>query len=57
MNKTVELHENETDYITQAGNVAYGNYRIGSMAKVGESYGTLRQIAIINSISHFSTFL
>lgn len=41
MNKIVELHENVADYITLAGDVAYGNYRIGSVAKVGASYGTL----------------
>lgn len=41
MNKIIELHENVADYITLAGDVAYGNYRIGSVAKVGSSYGTL----------------
>ena len=41
MNKIVELHENVADYIVLAGNVDYGNYRIGSVAKVGSSYGTL----------------
>lgn len=41
MNKIVELHENVADYIELAGNVGYGNYRIGSVAKVGSSYGTL----------------
>ena len=41
MNKIVELHPNVADYIVLAGDVAYGNYRIGSVAKVGEAYGTL----------------
>lgn len=40
-NKIVSLHENVADYITLDGDVAYGNYRIGSVAKVGESYGIL----------------
>ena len=41
MNKIIELHENVADYISLAGDVAYGNYRIGSVAKVGSAYGTL----------------
>ena len=41
MNKIVELHENVADYISLAGDVTYGNYRVGSVAKVGSSYGTL----------------
>ncbi|WP_288207974.1 SusC/RagA family TonB-linked outer membrane protein [uncultured Parabacteroides sp.] len=40
-NKIVELHPNVADYITLSGEVAYGNYRVGSVAKVGESYGVL----------------
>ena len=52
MNKIVELHENVADYITLAGDVAYGNYRIGSVAKVGASYGTLMTDSYYNSISH-----
>ncbi|WP_455672103.1 SusC/RagA family TonB-linked outer membrane protein, partial [Phocaeicola sp.] len=39
--KIVELHPNVANYITLAGNVDYGNYRVGSVAKVGESYGLL----------------
>ena len=41
MNKIIELHPNVADYIPLAGDVTYGNYRIGSVAKVGEAYGTL----------------
>lgn len=41
MNKIIELHENVADYIVLAGDIAYGNYRVGSVAKVGSSYGTL----------------
>jgi iron complex outermembrane receptor protein len=40
-NKIISLHENVADYIVLSGDVAYGNYRIGSVAKVGSSYGTL----------------
>ncbi|MDH6303516.1 iron complex outermembrane receptor protein [Parabacteroides sp. PF5-5] len=40
-NKVISLHENVADYIVLSGDVAYGNYRIGSVAKVGSSYGTL----------------
>ena len=40
-NKIISLHENVADYIRLDGDVAYGNYRIGSVAKVGESYGIL----------------
>jgi iron complex outermembrane receptor protein len=40
-NKIVSLHENVADYISLDGSVNYGNYRIGSVAKVGESYGIL----------------
>ena len=39
--KIVELHENVADYITLDGQVSGGNFRIGSVAKVGESYGLL----------------
>ena len=39
--KIVELHENVADYILLAGSVDFGNYRIGSVAKVGEEYGLL----------------
>jgi iron complex outermembrane receptor protein len=40
-NKIVSLHKNVADYIVLEGDVAYGNYRIGSVAKIGSSYGTL----------------
>ena len=40
-NKIIELHENVADYITLTGDVAYGNYRVGSVAKVGGAYGLL----------------
>ncbi|WP_165024957.1 SusC/RagA family TonB-linked outer membrane protein [Dysgonomonas sp. ZJ279] len=40
-NKVISLHENVADYIVLAGDPAYGNFRIGSVAKVGASYGTL----------------
>ncbi|HBX46866.1 MAG TPA: SusC/RagA family TonB-linked outer membrane protein, partial [Porphyromonadaceae bacterium] len=40
-NKIISLHENVADYIPLNGDVAYGNYRIGSVAKVGSAYGTL----------------
>ncbi len=41
VNKIVSLHENVADYIALDGDITYGNYRIGSVAKVGESYGIL----------------
>lgn len=40
-NKIISLHPNVADYIALDGSVSYGNYRIGSVAKVGESYGIL----------------
>jgi iron complex outermembrane receptor protein len=40
-NKIISLHENVADYIVLSGDPAYGNYRIGSVAKVGSSYGML----------------
>lgn len=40
-NMIVELHPNVANYITLDGSVDYGNYRVGSVAKVGESYGLL----------------
>lgn len=40
-NKIISLHENVADYIPLTGDIAYGNYRIGAVAKVGSSYGTL----------------
>ena len=41
MSKIVSLHENVADFITLAGDVAYGNFRVGSVAKVGGEYGLL----------------
>lgn len=40
-NKIISLHKNVADYIVLSGDPAYGNYRIGSVAKIGSSYGTL----------------
>lgn len=40
-NKIISLHENVADYILLNGSTNYGNFRIGSVAKVGGSYGTL----------------
>ncbi|SEA23463.1 iron complex outermembrane recepter protein [Porphyromonadaceae bacterium NLAE-zl-C104] len=40
-NKIISLHENVADYINLDGSADYGNYRISSVAKVGESYGIL----------------
>lgn len=40
-NKIVELHPDVANYITLDGSPDYGNYRIGSVAKVGGSYGLL----------------
>ncbi|MFA6887055.1 MAG: SusC/RagA family TonB-linked outer membrane protein [Fermentimonas sp.] len=40
-NKIISLHENVANYIPLNGDITYGNYRIGSVAKVGSSYGTL----------------
>lgn len=39
--KIISLHENVADYIALSGSVAYGNFRIGSVAKVGSEYGLL----------------
>lgn len=39
--KIISLHENVADYITLSGNPDYGNFRIGSVAKVGGAYGLL----------------
>ena len=41
MSKIVSLHENVADFIGLAGDVAYGNFRVGSVAKVGGEYGLL----------------
>ena len=41
MSKIVSLHENVADYIGLMGDVTYGNYRVGSVAKVGGEYGLL----------------
>jgi iron complex outermembrane receptor protein len=39
--RIVSLHENVAEYILLEGDVAYGNFRIGSVAKVGADYGLL----------------
>lgn len=41
MSKIVELHPNVANYIVLNGDISYGNYRIGSVAKVGSAYGML----------------
>jgi iron complex outermembrane receptor protein len=41
ISKIVELHENVANFINLSGNSDYGNYRVSSVAKVGESYGLL----------------
>lgn len=41
LHNTFDLPENVANYILLDGSVDYGNYRIGSVAKVGESYGIL----------------
>ena len=41
ISKIVSLHENVADYIGLMGDVTYGNYRVGSVAKVGGAYGLL----------------
>jgi len=40
-NKIISLHENVANYILLDGSTNYGNYRIGSVAKVGGKYGLL----------------
>lgn len=40
-NKIVDLHENVQSHIALVGEVAYGNFRVGSVAKVGGAYGLL----------------
>jgi iron complex outermembrane receptor protein len=40
-NKIVSLSPNVADYIKLDGDPDYGNYRVGSVAKVGGSYGML----------------
>lgn len=39
--KIISLHENVADYIILQGDPSYGNFRIGSVAKVGGEYGLL----------------
>lgn len=39
--KIIALSPDVANYITLAGDVQYGNYRIGSVAQVGEEYGML----------------
>ncbi|WP_287622576.1 SusC/RagA family TonB-linked outer membrane protein [Parabacteroides sp.] len=45
-NKIVELHPNVANYIALEGDVAYGNYRVGSVAMVGGAYGVLMSDAM-----------
>lgn len=40
-NKIISLHEDVANYIKLDGDPDYGNYRIGSVAKVGGAYGLL----------------
>ncbi|MDR9824507.1 TonB-dependent receptor, partial [Vibrio sp. FNV 38] len=40
-NKIISLHEDVANWIVLDGSVDYGNYRIGSVAKVGSDYGLL----------------
>ena len=46
--KIVSLHENVASHILLEGMVDYGNYRIGSVAKVGGAYGLLMSDATPN---------
>ncbi len=46
--KIVSLHENVADYISLVGMPSYGNFRIGSVAKVGGEYGLLMSDATPN---------
>ena len=46
MSKIVELSPLCADYIALQGQVNYGNYRIGSVAKVGGTYGMLMSDAM-----------
>lgn len=40
-NKIISLHPDVGDYTTLAGDPAYGNYRIGTVAWIGGAYGDL----------------
>ena len=40
-NKIISLHQDVANWIVLDGSVDYGNYRIGSVAKVGGEYGLL----------------
>ncbi|MCD8208692.1 MAG: TonB-dependent receptor, partial [Bacteroidales bacterium] len=46
--KIVSLHPDVADYISLTGDPAYGNYRIGSVARVGGEYGLLMSDAAPN---------
>jgi len=46
--KIVELHPDAAEYIRMEGDPAYGNYRIGSVAKVGGEYGLILSDATPN---------
>lgn len=39
--KIISLHKNVADYIALQGDVNYGNFRVGSVAKVGGAYGLI----------------
>ena len=45
-NKIISLHPNVANYIALQGDVAYGNYRVGSVAMVGGDYGMLMSDAV-----------
>lgn len=55
--KIVELHENVADYIVLDGDVAYGNYRVGSVAMVGGEYGLLMSDAMPKKNENGETIL
>lgn len=44
--KIIALHPNVANYIGLSGDPAYGNFRIGSVAKVGGEYGLLMSDAV-----------
>lgn len=45
-NKIIELHENVQSYLPLVGDVAYGNFRVGSVAKINGAYGLLMTDAL-----------
>lgn len=46
-NKIIELSPDVANYITLAGDISYGNYRMGSVAQVGKKYGTILSDATV----------